>query len=65
MHFTDQEWRPVMPYGWQQQATASGFNTFHARTGIDAALDEEDAAVTHAMLRWLWAAEPPASRSHR
>ena len=51
MYATGQEWRPVMPYGWQLQKPADELNIIYVRTGDDAALDEEDVATQHAMMR--------------
>ena len=39
MYDTEQEWRPVMPIGWQQQEPEE-VNIIHFRTGTDATMDE-------------------------
>ena len=52
MYATEQEWRPVMPMGWQQQEPAGAFNTYiHVRTGNDAAMDGHTPEIQHDMLQ--------------
>ena len=50
MYATEQEWRPVMPMGWQQQEPAGGLNIFHVRTGNDAPRDGHTPQIQHDML---------------
>ena len=52
MYATEQEWRPVMPMGWQQQEPAGAFNTYiHFRTGTDATMDGHTPEIQHDMLQ--------------
>ena len=47
MYGTAQEWRPVMPMGWQQQEPAGGLNMLHVRTGTDTTMEiQHDMLVT-------------------
>ena len=50
MYATEQEWRPVMPMGWQQQEPAGELNIFHLRTGTDATMDEHTPEIQHDVL---------------
>ena len=50
MYGTEQEWRPVMPMGWQQQEPAGEFNIVHLRTGTDATMDGHTPEIQHDML---------------
>ena len=50
MYATEQEWRPVMPMGWQQQEPAGGLNIWHIRTGTDATMDGHTPQIQHDML---------------
>ena len=50
MYATAQEWRPVMPMGWQQQEPAVGLNFLHVRTGTDATMDRHTPQIQHDML---------------
>ena len=51
MYATEQEWRPVMPIGWQRQEPAEGVNMFHIRTGTDATMDGHSPEIQHDMLQ--------------
>ena len=50
MYATEQEWRPVMPMGWQRQEPAEGLSIFHIRTGNDAAMDGHTPQIQCEML---------------
>ena len=50
MYATEQEWRPVMPMGWQQQEPAGGLHIMHLRTGTDATMDGHTPQIQHDML---------------
>ena len=51
MYATEQEWRPVMLMGWQQQEPAGGWNILHVRTGTDATMDGHTPETQHDMLK--------------
>ena len=50
MYATEQEWRPVMPMGWQQQEPAGGWNIMHVRTGNDATMHGHAPQIQREML---------------
>ena len=50
MYATEQEWRPVMPSGWQRQEPTGMGSYIHYRTGNDAARDGLDPATQHEMM---------------
>ena len=50
MYDTEQEWRPVMPIGWQQQEPEE-VNIIYFRTGTDATMDGHTPEIQHEMLQ--------------